>query len=313
MIDKSNTYEQVGAGLYNSYKYIVSSDAQLEEKQSCGLFLKQYRDSPLFIIGVSNDDLKNHIEGVIKEVVGSFKLPFDSILFELPVNTVLKGRSSIVSISKASEDMFYIEFLEKISNNLTFPILSFILVLNRLNNTYQTSVNKIIHTNECDSKYIYKSNTMKEISKTVDFWSCKGCLLPTHERACDENENLCTYYSNIIIGAIDYINRPQNYIIKEVFALTSKEKRLISKNKRPYFGKKDRHVVLDYTQVKELIKQSQGGHHASPLPHERRGHWRNLRADRFKEKKIVWVRPADVNAGLTWEDTGRKRTYLVVR
>lgn len=76
------------------------------------------------------------------------------------------------------------------------------------------------------------------------------------------------------------------------------------------FNKKPAHIVLDHSQVREIIVASHGGTHASPLPHQRRGHWRQLRADCFKEKKMIWVRPADINKGLAIR-VG-KNTYEVV-
>jgi len=61
--------------------------------------------------------------------------------------------------------------------------------------------------------------------------------------------------------------------------------------------------TVDYSGVKELIRQSREPTkpHSSPLPHKRRGHWRFLKAERFKEKRHVWVRPADVNAGMMFQ------------
>lgn len=79
------------------------------------------------------------------------------------------------------------------------------------------------------------------------------------------------------------------------------------------FNKHPRHIVLDYSQVKEIYERrnEKTGTHSSPLPHERRGHWRQLKSDRFKEKKTVWVRPADINKGLSF--TRGNRVYEVVR
>lgn len=52
-------------------------------------------------------------------------------------------------------------------------------------------------------------------------------------------------------------------------------------------------ILLDPTQAKAYGHRiNRGGSHASPIPHQRRGHWRHLKADRFKSKRPVWVRPA---------------------
>jgi len=51
------------------------------------------------------------------------------------------------------------------------------------------------------------------------------------------------------------------------------------------------------------IRLESPGHHASPVPHPRRGHWRHLAADRK-----TWVRPAWVGA-MEWQHQGR--TYKI--
>jgi hypothetical protein len=70
--------------------------------------------------------------------------------------------------------------------------------------------------------------------------------------------------------------------------------------------------VLDYSQVKQITARATGKSGISPImPHSRRGHWRNLKAECFKVKKKVLVKPADINAGLTWKSG--KRIYEVMR
>jgi hypothetical protein len=51
------------------------------------------------------------------------------------------------------------------------------------------------------------------------------------------------------------------------------------------------------------IRPESLGHHASPVPHPRRGHWRHLAADRK-----TWVRPAWIGA-MEWQHQGR--TYRI--
>jgi len=98
-------------------------------------------------------------------------------------------------------------------------------------------------------------------------------------------------------------------------ALTPREERLVRKNKRPVFDKHPRHIILDYSQVKEIVKRSAEstptGHHSAKMPHQRRGCWRRLTSDRFKEKKVIWVRPADINKGL--KIAVGHRTYDIIR
>ena len=104
--------------------------------------------------------------------------------------------------------------------------------------------------------------------------------------------------------------------MRETEDLTPREQRLKKKAVKPFFAKHPRHIVLKYEQVKEIVardgeKEKADRSKRSPLPHERRGHWRMLSADRFKEKRSVWVRPTDVGKGMKVR-IGH-RTYEVIR
>jgi hypothetical protein len=111
---------------------------------------------------------------------------------------------------------------------------------------------------------------------------------------------------------IDYINSPERFVVKVTPEKTARELRFSAKGKCRNFTKKQYHIVLDAEQVRDVVRASRGtgGTHASPLPHSRRGHWRMLKADRFKEKKQIWVRPADINKGM--KVTLKKMIYEVI-
>jgi len=54
-------------------------------------------------------------------------------------------------------------------------------------------------------------------------------------------------------------------------------------------------ILLDPHEARKYGHRiNRGGTHASPHPHQRRGHWATLRSERFKHKRgeRVWVRPA---------------------
>lgn len=69
-------------------------------------------------------------------------------------------------------------------------------------------------------------------------------------------------------------------------------------------------ILLDPTEAKEYGHRiDRGGTHASPIPHQRRGHWRQLRSDRYKEKKAVWVKGSWIG-DTEWTYNGRE--YRVV-
>lgn len=95
---------------------------------------------------------------------------------------------------------------------------------------------------------------------------------------------------------ITAISHPMNYVVCVRPKLTPKEERRVARGhsipdpKRPHF------IVVDH---EVLVRMRRGsGTHASPIPHERRGHWRRLaercRHARLMGKTRTWVRPAFV-------------------
>jgi len=72
-----------------------------------------------------------------------------------------------------------------------------------------------------------------------------------------------------------------------------------SKGERiPRLGEQDHYIVMEKHEIAEAWKRANhGGTHASPVPHLRRGHYKHLQAERYKEKrgKLVWVRATHVN------------------
>jgi hypothetical protein len=81
----------------------------------------------------------------------------------------------------------------------------------------------------------------------------------------------------------------QNVASLDVPAPAALNKKRLAKGKVPFFSYK---VLQLSDDLKPLPGAAQGGTHASPRMHLRRGHLRSLDSDRR-----VWVRPAIVNAG----------------
>lgn len=92
------------------------------------------------------------------------------------------------------------------------------------------------------------------------------------------------------------ISHPANYVVKVTPELTPREARKVSAGAPRPPQKRTHFIVVDH---EVLVGMRRGdGTHASPVPHERRGHWMRL-AERCRHAKLlgkdkVWVRPAFV-------------------
>lgn len=89
------------------------------------------------------------------------------------------------------------------------------------------------------------------------------------------------------------ISHPMNYILLESPRLTPREERRLKDGKHISAQKRPRYIIVDHDVLVGM--QDGGGAHASPTPHQRRGHWMRL-AERCIHAKArgdqrVWVRP----------------------
>ena len=90
-----------------------------------------------------------------------------------------------------------------------------------------------------------------------------------------------------VVQACSVINCA-NVTTAEISAPAALNKKRQEKGKQPFFSYK---VLQLSDERREAGRGGAGGNHASPRMHLRRGHLRRL------ESKVVWVRPAMVNAG----------------
>jgi len=90
-----------------------------------------------------------------------------------------------------------------------------------------------------------------------------------------------------VVQACSVINCA-NVTTAEISASAALNKKRQEKGKQPFFSYK---VLQLSDERREAGKGGASGNHASPRMHLRRGHLRRL------ESKVVWVRPAMVNAG----------------
>lgn len=89
-----------------------------------------------------------------------------------------------------------------------------------------------------------------------------------------------------MLRGIALISHPANYVVKVSPELTPKETRR-AREGRPVPTKKPHFIVVDHDVLVGLRRgEGAGETHASPVPHQRRGHWRRL-AERCKGARLL--------------------------
>lgn len=110
--------------------------------------------------------------------------------------------------------------------------------------------------------------------------------------------------SKVILDYAAALSHPENYVVAVTPELTPKEERKVGLG-RPRPAQKAKHfIVVDHTVLVRMRGDAATGTHASPIPHERRGHWRRIsercRHARLMGKDSVFVRPTIVGDP-TWK------------
>lgn len=329
----SSSYENIGSLLYQTWKN--TNDPSLKKER--WNFIQTYLHTPLFVVGFSDADVDDF--RFDRNDYELFKLPFKAILLDLPnAKRNVSNHHEIPAIIYAADlghEEYYIAVL--IDNRKTAVLLDRDYCA-RLGADYDAvyastkstceyrvwisfkaklfpheerfAILKDTHLyGECDVK---RQVLLNDLSKPEVFMTCVECQ--NVNKACENGGKIASLFFDIVVKAVTYINQPFHYVVKETIEISPREKRLIDKSVKPFFFKKPSHIVLDYSQTKELIHRSQSSPHQSSniiMPHQRRGHPRYLRSDVYKVKRRIWVRPADVNAGLQWRSFGR--IYEVIR
>lgn len=119
--------------------------------------------------------------------------------------------------------------------------------------------------------------------------------------------NLVRAMANEMAEALRYvtaISHPVHYVVRVTPKLTPHEERRVKGGHR-LPGTKTPHFIVVTHRVLVGMRRDPEGHHASPVPHERRGHWRRLaercRLARESGKRRTFVRPSFVGSR-TWQN-----------
>ena len=338
-------YEEIGIAAARSLRWLESSHpSEVRAISNLRDFLNKYQEASLFVVGMTReniDSLNSETERHEKpeDWVPAFRLPFPSMVLDFPegICPALGNEPFLLFVDTLGDGTYYVEKLctrrsclrwaERI--RLTDPARSLRLqsLAREVVELWEVSAFILMLDRQApdQSSGRYNAEFISDCRTPVEpMWQVKGysvfsvCKKLKDGGICSSTTPGCRTYrdhadqdASLLHAVLRYINRPDRFLVKVTPEKTAREKRLEAKKRVPSFAKKEMHVVLDHSQVREIVAAaSAGSGHLSPLPHQRRGHWRELRADRFKEKGLVWVRPADINKGLTVKV--KKSVYQVV-
>jgi hypothetical protein len=125
-------------------------------------------------------------------------------------------------------------------------------------------------------------------------------------------------YASILrtLLAVAAISHPANYLVERTPLLTPRETRQAADGRPRPDRKRPHFIVIDHDGLVNLnpATRREGGTHASPIPHARRGHWMRLsercRLAREQGKTRTWVRESYVGER-EFEDGGTRYRVLL--
>lgn len=338
----TSQYEEIGAAAARCYRRYEGTmfPSRPDLKRSMTEFLRKYHEAPLFIIGLDSETMISIATGSKENAAGllaNFRLPYPTMVLDFPKGLDPRNPNDpcVLFIDTIGENHYYIEALrtqkafeqqlgsldeeEKrlVESAPTLPgqeigeSTALVLKLDPSKPDKATILPSGEYVNDCPLP-VKPDHTL---TGYCTFSRCvpPGGICPVKTPLCKNYEASAERILGILCIVMAYINRPDRYLVKITPEKTDREKRMEAKGRVLSFSKKASHVVLDHSQIREVFAAalpSSGGARGPVLPHSRRGHWRMLQADRYKEKKEVWVRPSDINKGM--KVTVKKSIYEVV-
>lgn len=327
--DLASQYETIGARMVRYLKEFPPGDNYVMQVRE---FIRRYSEAPLFIIGNPDSTEQEH-SNRHEETAGDFRLPFPTMLLDFPSGLYkeFKGKDAsstkcIIYLNTLAEDTYMVEILrvneatrEAMDTLMSPAQRSYLMAYPQLRDSVENP-GRTVGDSGCYILKMHPGSNQCSFTYSKDFvYDCKAACkrIPgiiayspfadcEPAQPCQWKTPMCKILEDsgrslagTLYDIIAYINRPDRFVVKITPDMTEHEKKLKGKGKKTTFNKKPFHVVLDHAEIRQVIAESHGGHHASPLPHQRRGHWRDLRAQRYRKQRSVWVRPSDVNKGLT--------------
>ncbi len=337
------TYERIGKAIIDGLATTKDLIAQQQGKR----FLELYRAAPLFIIetdpAIALTQIKDEVDGL--EIF--FRLPFKNMLMEFPQMRMLNVTPFLFLRQLDEKTILLQELIETKSINMDewfsayssrgalMPELETLdagkkkilidTVINEMPVTSQAFFVKRHGEYWTDIEVTWDTygNTMCP-HRRIDHWPIGGFGLQQYrecnygcagkfDACCQIDAERAEKFWSLILHAVIYINYPAHIIIEETPQLTTKEQRQRDKAKKPIsaFIRKPRVRVVTLEQLKIMRHAGGAGTHASPIPHQRIGHWRTLKSEKFINKRFqrIWINDMQVG-DLSWSD--ERTTYRVI-
>jgi hypothetical protein len=264
-------------------------------------------ESHVFWLG-DDEDFNKHVQSVFEDVASEINEKIPMPFSDVSMVSVIKyfGLGEVWTLDRLFENPAFLA--ELVPGGDTSPITAeqkFLIVRYQVN----LLLPELAHKPEPILTWMVgylgvDGQTMSvEIAPDITLLKLAGKKLP-HQQLLGETK--------VIFFQTAAISHPANYIVQVTPELTPKEERKVAAGK-PRPGQKPVHfIVVDHT-VLVRMRAEGGGTHASPVPHERRGHWRRL-SERCRHAKLlgrdrILVRPAIVG-DFVWK--GQRNVYEVL-
>lgn len=112
----------------------------------------------------------------------------------------------------------------------------------------------------------------------------------------ERDEHIATHTARMSIWICNYLTKTPDHLVQVKPVMRPSKHTAKTMHKKPWLREDlPKVIVINPLQARKYGHRiDRGGSHASPIPHQRRGHWRILRSARWgtKQGSRVWIKPA---------------------
>ena len=173
--------------------------------------------------------------------------------------------------------------------------------------SYQQILNRVKKTTD-RARYVGRPDIVEAIQKiTEDVHKSQADYVAVEQKRLADLGVIMWKTFTAGMKTVAWLCKPGNYIVREAPLVAGRQS---SNGRIPRLGELSTHIVLHRDRIVREWHSSHGG--GTKMPHLRRGHFRMLRSEFYRNQKgrLVWVRPCKVGDEVKWESAGRH--YVVV-